>query len=298
MTAQSAWTIGRLIEWSTAYLKEHGSPSPRLDAELLLAKSLDLTRIQLYTGWDKPLNSSEREPFRKGLQRRASGEPVAYITGLKEFMGLSLAVSRDVLIPRPDTEVLVEAALADARQRLQRSDGSALRILDVGTGSGCIALACASALTGAEVEAWDLSTAALAQAKANAERLGINTLRLLQQDALEASCWTEAKGEPGFDLILSNPPYIGNAEAKDLPVSVVDFEPAAALFAGEDGLDFYRVFAALAHHRLKPGGAIFVEIGATQKAAVLDLFAQHGWQDLKVLRDYDKHERVITAARP
>ncbi len=290
---EAAWTVGRVMTWSAEFLKDRGmAETPRLDAELLLAHALGCTRMQLYTAFDKPLSTKEREPFRDFLKRRAAGEPVAYIVGQKEFMSRTFAVSRDVLIPRPDTEVLVEAVLSFAK----RPDIGALAILDVGTGSGCIAVSLGLRLNEAKVTAWDVDENALALAEANAVRLGAGNVQFEEKDALDPANWQ--KGEGKFDVIVSNPPYIGRAEESALAKSVKDFEPHRALFADAEGLEFYRMFADYASLRLRPEGRIYCEIGSTQADAVKGLFTEAGWRDVVVLKDFGKHDRVVMASRP
>lgn len=302
MSESAAWTIQRILDWSIGFLKERGSPSARLDTELLLSHALGCTRIQLYTGFDKPLSAEEREPFKKLLLRRASGEPVAYITETKEFMGLPLRVTRDVLIPRPDTEVLVEQALPlvqskrSADQSAGDEEAASVAILDVGTGSGCIALALAKQLPAARVIAWDVSVAALAVAEQNRAALALDNVQLERRDALDPEAWASVAPE-SFDLIVSNPPYIATSEAGDLPISVIGYEPRTALIA-DDGLTFYRAFAAHAARALKPHGRLLAEIGSTQGAAVRALLQEAGWRDVDVVRDYNRLDRVISARRP
>jgi len=293
--SDSLWTIGRVLTWSTTYLRDRGqTDSPRLDAEVLLAHSLKMTRIQLYTEFDKPLNAVEREPFKASLKRRCQGEPVAYITGTKEFMGFSFAVGPEVLIPRPDTEVLVESAL-NAVKRLEKP-----RILDVGTGSGCIALSLALKCPSAEVVAWDIDDAALNLARANAKALGAN-VSFACCDALAEDSWTAAhpaahtSQTSQFDLIVSNPPYISPDERPSLSTSVIDFEPSKALFAAPDGLLFYRALARLAPELLKPNGLLMVEIGSSQAEAVAKILTAAGWSNCVCSKDWERRDRVIQA---
>lgn len=288
----AAWTVGKIMTWSTDFLKDRGMvDTPRLDAEILLAHALGCTRMQLYTAFDKPLSAKEREPFRDFLKRRAGGEPVAYIVGMKEFMSRTFAVTRDVLIPRPDTEVLVESVLAFAK----RPDIGSLRILDVGTGSGCIAVSLGLRLNEAKITAWDVDENALALAEANAARLGAGNVDFELVDALDDTQWrTERK----FDVIVSNPPYIGREEEPELARSVKDFEPHKALFAEGDALKFYRFFADYVPLALSPDGRIYVEIGASQADAVKALFEAQGWRDVAVVKDYGKNDRVVSAVRP
>lgn len=301
MSETTAWTIQRILDWSIGFLKERGSPSARLDTELLLSYVLGCSRIQLYTGFDKPLKPEEREPFKKLLLRRASGEPVAYITGTKEFMGLSLQVSPDVLIPRPDTEVLVQQALSQVKPRVKTTVtddcvGESVAILDVGTGSGCIALALAMQLPSARIIGWDLSPSALVVAERNRAALHLDNVQFERQDALASAAWASVAPEM-FNLIVSNPPYIALAEEPTLPASVIRYEPRTALLA-DDGLTFYRAFAQHAGRVLKPQGLLMVEIGSTQAEAVQALFQNAGWRDVTLTQDYSRLDRVISARRP
>jgi release factor glutamine methyltransferase len=250
-----------------------------------------MTRIQLYTEFDKPLNAVEREPFKASLKRRSQGEPVAYITGTKEFMGFSFAVGPEVLIPRPDTEVLVESAL-NAVKRLEKP-----RILDVGTGSGCIALSLALKCPAAEVVAWDIDDAALNLARANATALGA-IVSFACCDALAEDSWTAlhpAAQTSHYDLIVSNPPYISPDERPSLSTSVINFEPSKALFAAPDGLLFYRALARLAPKLLKPNGLLMVEIGSSQAEAVANILTAAGWSNCVCSKDWERRDRVIQA---
>jgi release factor glutamine methyltransferase len=283
-----AWTIQRVLTWSTDFLKAKGEgDTPRLDAELMLSHAISLTRLGLYTNFDKPLTPAERERFKEALKRRAAGEPVAYILGVKEFMGHAFAVSRHVLIPRPDTEVLVETAQAAARGL----EGGAL--LDIGTGSGCIAIALALRLPEVAVTAWDVDDDALALARANAARLGAERVVFAKSDALDAASYAGA--EARYDLVVSNPPYIGREEEPSLARSVRAFEPHRALFADDRGLAFYRRFAVDVPRVLKPAGKLLVEIGAGMAAAVTQILTDAGWSKVKLVRDYEKRERVLVA---
>ncbi|MBM4253278.1 MAG: peptide chain release factor N(5)-glutamine methyltransferase [Deltaproteobacteria bacterium] len=282
----SLWTIGRVLTWSTTYLTESGqTSSPRLDAEVLLAHSLGLTRIQLYTEFDKPLTAHEREPFKANLKRRSQGEPVAYITGVKEFMGYEFSVGPEVLVPRPDTEILVEAALALVK------DIEAPAILDVGTGSGCIALSLALKRPDAQISAWDIDEGALGVATSNATKLGA-TVSFRRCDALQSDVWQVGER---FDLLVSNPPYIRPDERASLPNSVLGFEPLHALFAAPDGLSFYRSLAVTAPSVLKKGGHLALEIGYTQAAAVMAILAEAGWSHVTCHKDWERRDRVIQA---
>lgn len=303
MSEHVAWTIQKILDWSIGFLKERGSPSARLDTELLLAHALGCSRLQLYTGFDKPLTAEEREPFKKLLLRRAAGEPVAYITEVKEFMGLSLRVTPDVLIPRPDTEVLVEHALPwletlgqTGSSEAELDQATSISILEIGTGSGCIALALAKQLPKTRVIAWDISLAALAIAEQNRLKLAIENVQFEHRNALLQEAWDSLPAD-SFDLLVSNPPYIAASEESDLPVSVIGYEPRSALII-DDGLTFYRTFALNARRVLKPHGRLLVEIGSTQAESVRSLLLDAGWQDVVVYRDYNRLDRVVSAKRP
>lgn len=290
------WTIGKVLTWSTQFLKDRGQDqSPRLDAELLLAHALGLSRIQLYTDYDKPLAASERQPFKALLLRRGTGEPIAYITGQKEFMGHAFTVTPAVLIPRPDTELLVETVLG------WRPEAGAWRLLDVGTGSGCIAISlvlAAAKQVELYAEAWDISTAALAVARENASRLEAK-VTFATMDALDPRHWQSATDDDRFDAIVANPPYIAPAETTGSPPRVTSevmrFEPHQALLAPPDGLIFYRHLATHAPRRLRSGGRLAVEIGSGQGQEVLTIFRAAGWQDMELLKDYGRLDRVVTA---
>jgi len=290
--AAQPWTIQRIIVWSTNFLTDKGTDTPRLDAELLLCAVLQCKRIQLYMNFDKPVTVSERDAYKVLLRRRAANEPIAYILGEKEFMGLTFKVNRDVLIPRPDTEILVEAALAFLKSRASK------HILDIGTGSGCIPISLAK-LGQASGTAWDLSDAALAVASGNAEAHGITDICFGRVDALSADAFEQrAAALHGYDLIISNPPYISVAERDGLAASVREFEPHAALFAAEDGLLFYRVIAERCSSQLKADGKLMFEIGWTQGRAVTEILSERGWSQLQVIKDLAGRDRVVIATPP
>ncbi len=217
-----------VLRLSTTYLGDHGSTTARLDAELLCAQALGVRRLDLYLQFDRPLAEHELSAIRELVRRRGKGEPVAYITGTREFYGRSFTVNSDVLIPRPDTETIVERALV----ALRALDGRVARVADLGTGSGCIAITLAAEVPGTDVVATDISAAAIEVARANAERLEVPAtfVALSWADALDGS----------FDLVVSNPPYVTTAELEDVDRDVRDFEPHGALLGGEDGLDAYR----------------------------------------------------------
>jgi release factor glutamine methyltransferase len=221
-------TLIDVLRLSTTYLGDHGSSSARLDAELLCAQALGLSRIDLYLQFDRPLDEPELSAIRELIRRRGKGEPVAYITGTREFYGRPFHVTPDVLIPRPDTETLVQRAATYLRDR----PGAALRVADLGTGSGCIAITLGAEVPGTHAFATDISAAALEVARGNAAALGV--------DVEFVGCsWADAL-DGTFDLIVSNPPYVTTDELAAVDRDVRDFEPVGALLGGADGLDAYR----------------------------------------------------------
>ena len=269
------------------------SETPRLDAELLMAWTLKVDRVGLYRQLRDSLSEESCELFDTLVSRRRAQEPLAYITGVKEFMGQCFHVDRRVLIPRPETEHLVEWILSRIRQQLPGLSG--VRVLDVGTGSGCIALSLCTMLEDVvdlEVEGWDVCVDALSVATKNREALGVSQTQVIFRhlDALAPVSWQTSKL---FDVVAANPPYISEDERLDLPGSVVGWEPGKALFSGESGLRFYRMLAQHAGAVLKADGVLVVEIGCGQTASVSSLFQERGWANIDVLHDLASHERVL-----
>jgi release factor glutamine methyltransferase len=230
--AQTTPTLMDVLRLSTRYIGDHGSSSARLDSELLCAHALGLRRLDLYLQFDRPLDETELASIRELVRRRSKGEPVAYITGTRDFYGRTFSVTPDVLVPRPDTETLVQQAIVFLRAR----PGAELRVADLGTGSGCIAITLAAEVPGIRAIGTDVSAAALEVARANATSLGVDI------ECCECS-WADAL-DGVFDLIVSNPPYVTTAELADVERDVRDFEPHTALLGGEDGLDAYRALLA------------------------------------------------------
>lgn len=274
------WAVLDLLKWTANYFSGKGIENGRLDAEILLAETLKLNRIGLYLNFDRPMQSAELADFRVLVERRARREPIAYILGHCEFWSLPFKVGPEVLIPRADTETLVEAAL-----KVLPSGGS---LLDVGVGSGAIALAIAHERPDLSVEGVDLSPAALALATENAQRLGLAERVVLRQGDLFA-----LSAKQRFDVIVSNPPYIAVGEKGALMPEVRDFEPHLALFAGDAGLDCYRALVPAAVALLKDSGYLLVEVGAGQTAAVAELFALAGYNEIFTRRDLAGIERVV-----
>lgn len=286
--AGDVWTVKRILDWTIPHLKSQGSESPRLDAEILLAHARGCPRIQLYTNYDQPLTDPQRATMRDLVKRRSAAEPVAYLVGHREFFGLDFRVTKDVLIPRPDTETLVVDAIESLKSQ------AAARVLDVGTGSGCIAISLAVNCPNAEVTAIDLSQAAIDIATANAETHNVaGRIRWLCGDLFDPLTADEQ-----FDLIASNPPYIAAAEIETLAADVRLHEPRSALDGGPDGLDVIRRLIAGAPQYLVSQGKLLIEISGEQADAVTQLLAANGhFDDIAVLKDLAKQPRVVRAVR-
>lgn len=280
---QKIWRIKDLLEWTTRYFLDRGMRDARLEAEILLAHVLEKNRVYLYAYYEEPVNQGERETYRSYIKRRTKGEPLAYIIGRKEFMSLNFKVNPDVLIPRPDTEILVETALETARQNNLKT------ICDVGTGSGAIAISMAVYLPSAEVYAIDLSPAALEIARENA-RLNKVNIHFREGDLL-----SPLAGTAGLDMVLANLPYVTVAEIEELESGVKDWEPRMALVAGGDGLDVYRRLVPQAYEILKPGGYILWEIDPRQAETARDMLP--GFSGIEIIKDGAGRDRVVKAER-
>ncbi|MDR3618820.1 MAG: peptide chain release factor N(5)-glutamine methyltransferase [Paludisphaera borealis] len=286
--SEDSWSVGRLLTWTTDYLRRRGSESPRLDAEVMLASVLEWERVQLYTHFEDVVGERARDRYRELVKRRAEGAPVAYLVGRKEFYSLRFDVAPGVLIPRPETEFVVVEFLEVAKAR------ESVRAVDVGTGSGCLAVACAYHHPTAEFVAVDLSPDALDQARKNAARHDL-TGRI---EFLEGDLLAPVAGRPAFDVIVSNPPYIPTREIETLEAGVRDHEPLLALDGGPDGLAVVTRLIADAVPLLKSGGHLILEIGSPQEADVRDRIAAHPeYTLLPTVRDLRGHPRVIHAVR-
>jgi release factor glutamine methyltransferase len=283
-----AWTVGRLLAWTTDFFRRRGFESPRLDAEVLLATVLEWQRVELYTHYEDVVGDRARERYRELVRRRAEGAPVAYLVGRKEFYSLPLKVSSAVLIPRPESEFVVVEFLEAVKGR------GAVRAVDVGVGSGCLAVACARHHPEAEFVAVDLSPEALDQARKNAARHELSgRIEFVQGDLL-----APVADRPAFDVIISNPPYIPTSAIETLEPGVKDHEPRLALDGGPDGLNVVTRLIAEAVPLLKVGGRLILEIGSAQEEAVRDRIAAHPEFDLlPTVRDLRGHPRVIQAVR-
>lgn len=282
------WTVSRLLKWTSEYLKKRGSDSPRLDAEVLLARVLGWQRVQLYTHFEEEVGPTPRSEFRDLVRRRAEGTPVAYLVGQKEFYSLPLKVSPAVLIPRPDSEFVVVEFLGVCRGL------KAPRCLDVGTGSGCLALACAHGHSGATFFAVDVSSQALEIAAENALALGLSGRVKFR----EGSLFDAVADDGPFDAIVSNPPYIPTDVIPTLEIGVRDYEPHRALDGGPDGLAVVAPLIARAVALLKPGGHLILEIGSDQEESVRALLAaQPAMKLAPTIRDHANHPRVLRATK-
>jgi release factor glutamine methyltransferase len=277
--SERVWTLLELLRWTTGFFREHGIASARLDAEVLLAHVLDMSRLQLYLAFDQPVCADDRATYRELVRRRAKQRvPVAYLTGRREFWSLDFEVTPDVLIPRPETEALLRAALALAP----------VRVAEVGVGSGCLVAALARELPGSRIVGVDVSEPALKLARRNLERLGLaQRVELVCGDLL-----SEVAGP--FDLILSNPPYIPGEELDGLAPEL-QHEPRVALDGGPDGLEVIRRLAAQAPARLARPGHLALEVGAGQAAEVAELLQLSGADSVELQRDLGGVERVALA---
>ena len=284
----ATWTIERVLGWASTDLRGKGSSSPRLDAELMLGHVLGCSRMELIIDAKRPLSPEELGGYRRLHQRRRRGEPVAYLRGTREFYGRSFVVDRRVLIPRPETELLVQVAL----RRTQRVRLSAC-VLDLCTGSGCVAISLAKERPTTLVTASDLSADALDVARDNALRLGAQ-VGLAQADCYEGL--GHFRGQ--LDLITANPPYIADEEMAELPVDIRDFEPSMALAAGRDGFAVTRRVIDGAPDMLAPNGVLAIELAAGQAPEAQQLFERAGLDAIEVTRDYGGHERIISGRSP
>jgi release factor glutamine methyltransferase len=283
--APATWTILDLLQWTQKHFAEKGIETARLDAECLLAFALGVDRMRLYIDYEKPVSEEERATFRKLVRRRGADRiPVAQIIGRKEFWSLDLRVTADVLTPRPDTETLVSAALG-----LLPDAQAPVRILDIGTGSGAVALALASERPRAQIVATDVSAAALAVARENAERCGALTRVELRQGAL----FEPVSGER-FDLVVSNPPYLGEADRASLAPELAH-EPDGALFAGPQGLELLEPLVRQAPEALVPDGALAVECDPAQADRVAGWCREAGLLSVTKHRDLAGRNRVVAA---
>jgi release factor glutamine methyltransferase len=293
----NTWTIERLIQTAARYLQEKGSPSARLDAELLLAETLDVDRVRLYTQFDMPLDAGAVDRYRSLIARRAAHEPIAYILGHSYFRRLRLSVNPAVLIPRPETEELVDVALELLRRRppwgaLSEAASGATLVMDVGTGSGAIALSLAQE-AGVRVVATDTSLGALELAAVNAAALGLDGVVTFRAMDLLTGV-----PESSLHLVVSNPPYVATGDLERLAPDIRLYEPLSALDAGPDGLDVYRRLLPEAAGALRPGGTLLLEVGHDQAGAVREMAGEEGFTLVTVHKDLSRKDRIVEATLP
>lgn len=286
------WTIQKLLNWMTAYFTQKQLDSPRLSAELLLCHVLGLQRIELYTLHDRVVQQPQLGQLRDLVKRAAEHEPIAYLVGRCEFYSLSLKITPDCLIPRPETELLVEKAVEFLRRR-----PAPRQALDLGTGSGCIAVALAKNCKDLRLTAVDISEAALAVAAENIRRYNLeDSARLLCGNLYEPLI--EELDRPSFDLIVSNPPYVSDAEYEKLAPNVKNYEPKQALCGGPDGLEFHRRILEQAGRFLKPHGAVMLEIGYEQGPTVKKMFEECGlFACVEIHKDLAQKDRIAIGRR-
>ena len=293
-TPGGPWTVQRLLEWTSGFFTRKEVDSPRLAAELLLAHVLGVPRIKLYTDYERALPEKDLTAYRALVARAGEHEPIAYLTGKAHFFNLEFEVTRDVLIPRPDTETLVENVLQFARTA---PGFESPRILDLCTGSGCIAAAIAHHLKNAVVIATDISERAVEVARRNVEKLGLTGRVTVEPGDLFEPLSRLPDPQP-FNLIVANPPYIPTGQIPTLDRNVRDFEPVQALDGGLDGLVVHRRIIETVPERLLADGRIYLEIAFDQGAAVSEILSAHdAFDDVRILKDFERRERVVTARK-
>jgi len=292
MAAEQVWSVKAALDWTAKFLADKGDEHPRRSAEWLLSAATGLSRVEIYAFHDRPLSDSERTTLRASVRRRAEGEPLQYVTGEVAFRHLVLKVRPGVLIPRPETEVLVDAVLPEIRR--VTTQGPAV-VADLCTGSGCVALSIASECPGAQVFATDISPVAVEVAAENASRLGLSDAVITLSGDLFSALPQASKGT--LCAIVSNPPYVPSADVPNLPAEVAGFEPHLALDGGQDGLAFYRRILDGAREWLRPSGVIAVELDermVRQAAAE----AVQWYEDVRVVSDLAGRDRIVSARLP
>lgn len=282
-----SWTIARVLDWTRQDFAARGLPSPRLEAELLIAATLGLRRVELYTRFDQPLKDGELTAVRALIARRRRNEPIAYILGAREFYGRTFSVNTSVLIPRPETEDVVEAALGALPAPV---DAATVSVLDLCTGSGAIAVTLACERKDARVDATEISPDAVAVARGNAEKLAVAERVTVHHGSLY-----EPIGAETYALVVSNPPYIASGDLAGLMPDVRDFEPRIALDGGPRGDSILAPVIQHAREHLREGGVLVVEIGADQGDRARELAKRAGFTCVDVRRDLSGRERILVA---
>ena len=284
MEKKDVWTISSLLNWTVNYFKSKNIQSARLDAEVLLSHVLRQERIYLYVHFDEPMEQNELSKFREYVKKRAQHVPIAYIIGEREFMGLPFKVTKDTLIPRPDTEILVENVLNNVDKDKE------IEIVDIGTGSGAIILSLLVNLPKAQGKTVDISSKAIEVAKENAVNLQVND----RCEFFVGDLFAPLNGNK-FDLIVSNPPYIPQKDIATLEDDVKEYEPVSALTDGGDGLSYYRRLLSEGKAYIKENGFIALEIGIYQSEDVKQIAMDNGWKNIKIIKDYAGIDRVELA---
>ena len=285
------WTVRSTLEWMRGYLERHGDEHPRLSAEWLMCAATGFSRIEVYMNYDRPLDAGELSILREGVKRRGAGEPLQYVTGEMPFRHIVLKCGPGVLIPRPETEILVDCVL----EYIDKQDGSQ-RVLEIGTGTGCISLSIASERPGTTVVATDISPDAIALATRNREALGCeDVVEIVHTDIAEG---VEGADKAAFDVLVSNPPYIPSAIVDTLPREVGGFEPRLALDGGQDGLNVFRRIVQTAKGALREGGLMAFELheDCLQLAAQDQQVNEH-FQDIRIVKDLTGRDRILLAIR-
>ena len=284
MEKKDVWTISSLLNWTVNYFKSKNIQSARLDAEVLLSHVLRQERIYLYVHFDEPMEQNELSKFREYVKKRAQHVPIAYIIGEREFMGLPFKVTKDTLIPRPDTEILVENVLNNVDKDKE------IEIVDIGTGSGAIILSLLVNLPKAQGKTVDISSKAIEVAKENAVNLQVND----RCEFFVGDLFAPLNGNK-FDVIVSNPPYIPQKDIATLEDDVKEYEPVSALTDGGDGLSYYRRLLSEGKAYIKENGFIALEIGIYQSEDVKQIAMDNGWKNIKIIKDYAGIDRVVLA---
>ena len=291
------WTIFNSLFWAETYLNKFKTPNAKIDAEYLLAHILKCKRQELYLNPEKQLTNQEINTFKGFIQKRSKREPIQYIIGEEEFRGLIFKVTRDVLIPRPETELLVEEAVKIIERQRAKGKRQKAIIIDLCTGSGCIAVSIAKEIDNCKVYATDISEKALSVARENAKRHSVeDRITFLQGSFFEPLNDQGLEGK--IDILLSNPPYVSKKDMEKLQPEIKEYEPSLALYGGEDGLDSYRTIIPQALPYLKKGGYLILEIGFGQAEGIKELFARHStYGKIEIIKDLSEIERVVKGRR-
>lgn len=288
MNAKKVWTIKDVLLWTSEYFKKNDIQSAQLNAEMIIAKVLNCSRMELYLKYDKPLNLIKRKEIRNLVKKRATHYPIQYLLGETEFYGYKFLVDEGVLIPRPETEILIDAVIS----YIKKTDKNNWNILDIGTGTGIIPISISKYFKNKEINmqflATDISDTALENAKKNIELHNIKNIKLIKSNLFE-----NVSAKWRIDIITSNPPYISDNEFEDLQKEVKDFEPKLALFGGEKGLTYYKKILQNAEKFLNKKGKIFLEIGADQKFDIEKIILNFDYKLIDIIKDYNDLYRVL-----